>query len=119
MSAAVLQEAKGIKGDGHVRMLTPCQLVETEYCPGFVERLPDQVPAVGGDVVVHLPEDHGHLGVAQVAARDALEGIVALAGAEAVAVYVRREVAHSTGDPGVHGAAEGEVAAETHPRCPD
>ena len=48
---------------------------------------------------------------------DTLDAVVVLALAESLRVDVGGEVAHSGSDAFVEGAAEGEVAAETHAGC--
>ena len=73
-----------------------------------MQRLPNQVPALGRDVVIQLPEYHNELALD---VPGALEAIVVLACAQRRAVDVGREVAHCGRDARVQRAAVREVSA--------
>ena len=92
-------------------MLRPRHLVETERHALVVQRLANEIAALGRDVVVALAEDHDELAFDVAGAG---EGVVVFALAERVRVDVGGEVADGGADAFVERAAVGEVAAEAH-----
>lgn len=87
--------------------LGPSSLVEAEANTGIVQRLADQISALGWNVVVLFAENHDKLALD---VTSTLQTVVALAGAQRVAVDVGSEVADCSTDARVQGAAVGQVA---------
>jgi len=74
-----------------------------------MQRLADQIPALGRDVVVLFPENEHQFGVREVLG--AGQAVVGFVQPERVRVQVGCEVGDCGGDAGVEGGAVGEVAA--------
>lgn len=93
------------------RVLSPARLEEAEAHPRLMQSLADEIPALGRDMIILLPENHHQLAFD---VGSSGQRIIALPFAEGMTVDVGREIADCGADAWIQGAAIGEVAAQTH-----
>jgi hypothetical protein len=93
------------------RMLRPRDLVPAKHHSLLSQRLPNQIPPLGRDVVVQRAMDERQLALDLGCAG---QRVVSFVKPQGVTVEVGGEVADGGGYAGVQCAAVGEVPAETH-----
>lgn len=106
-ASAAHVSAKGLVCGGSKLTLSASRLVPAEHDPLLPQRLPDQIPSRGWDVVVQRAVDQGQLGLDLAGAREA---VVVLAEPERGAVEVGRKVGDCGRDARVQSAAVGKMS---------